>query len=995
MKKMYRFLFAVAAAATALVGCVREPEMLPTAEESPILFAAESIETRTAFDDPTGNSYPTLWTENDQNVKIILNMKASKDAPVVAAADGKTASFTATFRDTTTYTFFAASPASAVLNYADSAKVDGVNQLVYRLGVTVPTSQTPSAKSVDEAAQILVAQSATTTERPEKVSFQFKHWTAYGKLTLSNLALGDAKIEAVDLTSEEPWANRWYYFFKDGSTTVNGTGSKTITVNTTSPTDIWFACAPVNLSGKKLTVTVKTDKGTLTKEVTMPANREFKSGQVARFTVNMSGITIKEPEVYELVTKAEDLTTDSKVIIAAASADFAISTTQNGNNRAAYAITKDGNTIVDPATSVEVFTVEAGTESGTFAFKTGDDLYIYAAGGTKSNYLKSKSTKDATASWNITFGEKTVMKALITGEGARNILQYNPNNGNPIFSCYGGNDTKRDSVAIFKLVGSGGGSEPPAEKKDCGLWLESTSYTISVGETVEIAIDGTKLDAGYISDGGTITYSCEPETVAKFDEDETNVLHGLTDGTCTVTVTASETEHYKPATKTCTVTVVDPSKAKTIAQLLALVPETQGQSTTETYNMNEATVMAISGSNVIVKDETGVMLLYKSNTGLAVGDRVTATGKMQNYYGLAEFAATTTKKESSGAPVEHGTPVVMDEAAITSFLDAPFVQYSKLSGTLPADGNNSSYMKVGSKNVALYVKTMFADYYGMEAVVYGYTMGKGGSGQLNFINTDIEVNANAPFLTVDATSKTWAYNATDAFTVSVSVQEGGSWSYTATGMDWATLTKSGNTLVVTPNGANASTTANEGSVDFKNEQDATKTATVTFKQNGAPSGDGLTVTYDFSQASNYPEDFPTKTGTAATTPVEYVIGGNAIKILAPNAYYCFTSTSPAYTALLFGKSTTSFSTTAYLEFPAKAGYKLTKVVVVNSANCAVNAAVNVFDTAGNAMSTAVNTVKGEEMTFELSGEVNTAYRVSSLTSGKNFQFSSVTLTYSK
>ena len=39
MKKMYRFLFAVAAAATALVGCVREPEMLPTAEESPILFA--------------------------------------------------------------------------------------------------------------------------------------------------------------------------------------------------------------------------------------------------------------------------------------------------------------------------------------------------------------------------------------------------------------------------------------------------------------------------------------------------------------------------------------------------------------------------------------------------------------------------------------------------------------------------------------------------------------------------------------------------------------------------------------------------------------------------------------------------------------------------------------------------------------------------------------------------------------------------------------------
>ena len=555
MKKMYRFLFAVAAAATALVGCVREPEMLPTAEESIVCFTAESIETRTAFDDPTGNSYPTLWTENDTKVKIMLNMKTSKDAEVTPAEDGKSATFTATFRDTTTYTFFAVSPSSAYLNCAETAKVNDEEQVVYRLGVTVPTSQTPSEKSVDEAAQILVAQSATTTDRPEKVSFQFKHWTAYGKLTLSNLALNGAKIEAVDLTSEVPWADRWYYFFKDGTTTANA-ASETITVNTTSASDIWFACAPVDLSGKKLTVTVKTDKGTLTKEVTMPANREFKSGQVARFTVNMSGITIDDQVVYELVTKPEDLTVDSKIIIAAASADYnkAISTNQRGNNRAAVDVNKSDGKIVDPSTSVEIFTLEAGSISGTFSFKDQSGKYIYAPG--TGNHLKSKeaSEPDASISWSVTFEDGSVVLES-KADVEQRFLRYNPNtqNNDPLFSCYKSSSSVIDPVALYKLVGSGGGEEPPVEKKESGLWLESTSYTITVGETIEDIVDFDKMDEGYFTDHGSITYASSDETVATVDEGGTVLGVGV--GTCTITVTASETEHYNAATKPCTITV--------------------------------------------------------------------------------------------------------------------------------------------------------------------------------------------------------------------------------------------------------------------------------------------------------------------------------------------------------------------------------------------------------------------------------------------------------
>lgn len=842
MKKISGILFALAAMTSMFVGCVREPEVLPSAEERAVFFTAEPIETRTAFTDPTGDSYPVLWTENDKNVLIALNMddKNKQTVNVTPADDFKTATFVATFSaEAESYTFYALSPASALLSVAST---DG------RLGVTVPSAQTPTAKSVDEAAQLLIAQSSTTTSMPEKVSFSFKHWTAYGKMSLTNLTLGDAKIEAVDLTAEEPWAGRWYYYFANGTSAVNS-GSNTITVNTTTANDIWFACAPVDLSGKKLTVTVKTDKGTLTKEITMPANRKFESGKIARFTVDMEGISIQESQVYELVTKAEDLLYHSQVIIAGATVDYAISTTQQGNNRAAAAVTKEGNKIIDPSSSVEVFLIEAGTQSGSFAFKTSTDQYIYAAGGTKNNYLRSKDTKDDTGSWAITFGEKTVVKALIADEGARNILQFNPNSGNPIFNCYGSNSTSRDSVALYKLVGSGESSFP-TEKKESGLWLEKTALTINVGESAEVGVDYDKMDAAYFTDGGSVTFSVDDATVATVDED--GMVLGLTAGTCIVTVTAPETTNYNAATKTCTVKVNEASQGgKTIAEILALA-EGKLDNTVGTgdiasdLDLGPVTVAAISGGNIIVKDATGLMMVFKNNSGLAVGDVINLSGKLQNYYGVAEFVPSgDIEKVSSGATVDHGTPVAFDEAAITAYQNgARSIKFVKVSGSLPTS-KSSAYMNIGAQRVRIYNTDILDDAdLGKQADVLAYVYGYHTQGYLQVIVTSYEANASAPFLTVDATSKTWAADATDAFTVNVSVETGGSWTYTASGMDWATVTKSGNTLVVTPKAANTSSTANEGTVTLTNSADASKTATVEFKQSGVVSGSSFVLDSD-------------------------------------------------------------------------------------------------------------------------------------------------------
>ena len=171
MKKIYRTLLSAAFAALALSSCVKGPEAVPAAADNTVFFTAESIATRTTFTDPDGNTYPTVWTSNDQQVAISLKLDDPKKALVSPSADGKTAAFTASFSESSEapFTFYLLSPYSAYLSASAPEE---------SFGITVPSVQTPGPKSVDEAAQILVAKSQSFDAWPEKVSFALKHWTS-------------------------------------------------------------------------------------------------------------------------------------------------------------------------------------------------------------------------------------------------------------------------------------------------------------------------------------------------------------------------------------------------------------------------------------------------------------------------------------------------------------------------------------------------------------------------------------------------------------------------------------------------------------------------------------------------------------------------------------------------------------------------------------------------------------------------------------------------
>lgn len=459
MKKIFKVL-SIVACTSVFVACNKasENEVVDINESSnvrTVQFSAGEV-TKTVFGTPSGTSLPTLWTDT-KTVGISLNLAPVKQSSAPEVTNGGTnATFNVDIADDHSgdYTFYAVSPYSSVL---------GVQSAQSRVQVEIPTTQTPLANSVDESAQILVAQYAAGASFPTtSIALDFSHLTAYGKLSFSNLALAAGEtISSISLTASENWAGRYYYYFDDYDTNSAGdvianSASKTITLNTTSSSDIWFACAPVDLGGQTVKVVITTDKSTTyTKNITIPAGKTFASGKVNAFTVNMNGIAADSADEYELVTDVDDLTVGSEVIIAAQGATaYALSTTQNTSNRAATSVTKkNSDTVISgPSDAVQILTIADGNKPGTIAFDTGTG-YLYAA-SSSGNQLKTQATLSDNSSWAITIDSGTGEASIVAqGTNTRNVMQYNPNSGNPIFNCYA--SASQTAVAIYKLPGTG------------------------------------------------------------------------------------------------------------------------------------------------------------------------------------------------------------------------------------------------------------------------------------------------------------------------------------------------------------------------------------------------------------------------------------------------------------------------------------------------------------------------------------------------------------
>lgn len=154
------------------------------------------------------------------------------------------------------------------------------------------------------------------------------------------------------------------------------------------------------------------------------------------------------------VTDAGDLENGDAILIVNETGEVALSTTQNTNNRAETDIEfLSEGLIYAPSASVQKLVLVAKNEkvndvdTDVFYFYTGDG-YLYAAGASSGNYLKTEDAPDnnnnARATIAISSGDATI---TFKGTATRNLLKYN--SSSKIFSCYG---LGQEEIQIYKEV---------------------------------------------------------------------------------------------------------------------------------------------------------------------------------------------------------------------------------------------------------------------------------------------------------------------------------------------------------------------------------------------------------------------------------------------------------------------------------------------------------------------------------------------------------------
>lgn len=225
------------------------------------------------------------------------------------------------------------------------------------------------------------------------------------------------------------------------------------------------------------------------------------------------------------------------------------------------------------------------------------------------------------------------------------------------------------------------------------------------------------------------------------------------------------------------------------------------------FTVGNVTVLAVPATNTaIIGDATGKVLFYLKDHGLAVGDVITVGGETTLYNGVVEFTNTPTATKTGTTTVNHGSAT----EPTATFL-APLAGASSSVVYVSGKGRQTDGQNISVNGYTFHLPAANAATSGKYVTFTGYIYGWSTSyNNFNFYALEIAEDTNAPTLSVSPTSKTWAYNETDQVTFTVSATNC-TWSHSAS-VTWANVVKDGNTLKVTPTGANGGTSDLTGTI---------------------------------------------------------------------------------------------------------------------------------------------------------------------------------------
>ena len=294
---------------------------------------------------------------------------------------------------------------------------------------------------------------------------------------------------------QNPFLNITETAFDFGTVAQNETVTKTFTVTGGYlAEDVALTISGTNASFFSVSPATITKADDVEETVTVTYNPTATGDHTATLTIKTGDITkeialsgkVLAPGKWVLVKDVATLSAGDEIIIAAAAADYAIGAAASNNYKGA-AITKVGET-ANTTTDVTILTVEeTGVAEAPYAFKT-DGKYLYAAGSGK-NYLRAQATNNENGQWAVAITEGVASIVAAKSEN-HNVMQFNPNNGNPIFACY--TSASQSALAIYR------NSENVVKPVISGEadFVGSTQVTITAqsGLTVYYTTDGSDPD---------------------------------------------------------------------------------------------------------------------------------------------------------------------------------------------------------------------------------------------------------------------------------------------------------------------------------------------------------------------------------------------------------------------------------------------------------------------------------------------------------------------
>lgn len=806
MNTLSKSLALIAAVAVSFVSCQKELETpvdnnSQTSVNSFKFYASsENVGTKATLtpEDENENSFAAAWENGDEMVIESLSLDLAFDEFGTAVWDSSEEVFNATYDESVTlptasgdWSYSAWYPAKANVPF-QSNRVQNGNAYASEYDLMYGSIEVDGAqigKNTDGTSLVIPVNRLT--------AIAYYHITGGPNedVVSATLTVDEGKTIAAETVE----------ISGDGKTITPTNGSNTVTItfaDGTAPkaTDfqLWFNILTENIgSASSYNVTVDIVTTGHTAKLTSKSARSFTAGKLNR--AKISSLTWKAAPKYEKVTSPTDLTEGDYLIVYeedGVAFNGGLGTLDVGNNVISVTITDDA---IVKSDNVDAAVFHIASIAGGYSIQSASGTFIG-----KSANSNGMDTGTSAMVNSISFDESG--NAVIAGAGGAT-LRFNSSTGdnNYRFRYY---KSGQKAIALYKLDDGKQESGIGFATDEFTFVLNSSEYAAFTGQTATLATGNT----------AAVTYSMSGDAIGLIDEnDGTIVLDGETVGTAVITATAAATDNFRGGSATYTVIVE--SAAKTFSQINAA--ETG-------VTVKNVTVMATDGgSNVILKDATGLGFLYMSGHNLSAGDYLnTLIGDVVEYNGVYEFKNNVSFDKADGTvTVDHGTAVEFSSVA-SNLVSSPAITYVHAIGT-----KSSRNITVGSDALYLSATSTVAD---GPVEIYGYTIGYSDSHSNHTIvavSLEPYVDPDEPILEVSTNSLTWLYNETDAKSVTITVNENGSVTKAESGMSWATVTLEGNTLTVTPNGENSSTTQdNEGTITLTHNADNSIVEVITCTQ---------------------------------------------------------------------------------------------------------------------------------------------------------------------